>query len=185
MTELTDQQNTVSISYKRSLTLGTGVLLILGLVAIFGWTMFTNDQEPVNSGLAPDFTLSLFTGEELTLSELQGQVVVINFWASWCIPCRDEAPILERVWQRYRDRGVIFIGVDYLDTDKKALAFLEEFNVTYPNGPDLQSKIAYAYRIGGVPETFFIAKDGQVFDVFIGPLTEERLVNVLEAALKE
>jgi cytochrome c biogenesis protein CcmG/thiol:disulfide interchange protein DsbE len=159
--------------------------LILVLVAVFGWKLFDGAQGQVESGLAPDFTLSMFDGSQLTLSELRGQVVVVNFWASWCIPCRDEAPILEQTWRRYRDQGVVFIGVDYLDTDKEALAFLEEFNVTYPNGPDLGTRIARDYRIVGVPETFFIDKEGQVADLEIGPLTEARLVSAIETLLQE
>lgn len=174
-----------ALSYGRVLGSALGFLLILGLLSVFGWKMFDNARGQVKSGLAPDFTLSLFEGRQLTLSELRGQVVVINFWASWCIPCRDEAPVLEQTWRRYRDRGVVFIGVDYLDAEKEALAFLEEFDITYPNGPDLGTRIAYDYRITGVPETFFIAKDGRIADLEIGPLTEARLVSALETLLRE
>lgn len=110
---------------------------------------------------------------------------MVNFCASWCIPCRDEVPILEQNWRRYRERGVVFLGVAYLDTEKESLAFLEEFGVTYPNGPDLGTRIADAYRITGVPETFFIAKDGRVADLEIGPLTEARLVGAIETLLPE
>lgn len=160
-------------------------LPILALLVVFGWKIFDGARGQVNSGLAPDFTLSLFDGGQLTLSELRGRVVVVNFWASWCIPCRDEAPILEQTWRRYRDRGVIFIGVDYLDTDKEARAFLQEFEVTYPNGVDLGTQIAKDYRIKGVPETFFIARDGRVAHLVIGPLTETQLVSTIETLLVE
>jgi cytochrome c biogenesis protein CcmG/thiol:disulfide interchange protein DsbE len=170
---------------RRKVGLVLAFLPILALLAVFGWKTFKDAQGQVSSGLAPDFTLSLFDGGQLTLSELRGQVVVVNFWASWCIPCRDEAPILERTWQRYRDRGVVFIGVDYLDTDKEARTFLQEFGVTYPNGPDLGTRIADDYRIKGVPETFFITRDGRVADLEIGPLTEARLVNAIETILAE
>jgi cytochrome c biogenesis protein CcmG/thiol:disulfide interchange protein DsbE len=160
-------------------------LPLLALVAVFGWKMFDSARGQVDSGLAPDFSLLLFDGGQLKLSKLQGQVVVVNFWASWCIPCRDEAPILEQAWRRYRDRGVVLIGVAYLDTDKESRAFLEEFDVTYPNGPDLGTRIAPAYRIKGVPETFFITRDGRVADLEIGPLTEARLVKAIETLLAE
>jgi cytochrome c biogenesis protein CcmG/thiol:disulfide interchange protein DsbE len=95
-------------------------------------------------------------------------------------------PLPERVWRRYKDKGVIFIGVDYVDTEPAARAFLAEFDVTYPNGPDLGGKISRAYRIRGVPETFFIDRDGQMADVEIGPLAgEARLVSAIEALLGE
>lgn len=171
--------------FRRSLGIALGILAILAFMAVFGWKLYDSAQGQVKSGLAPDFTLTLFDGSQLTLSQLRGQVVVINFWASWCVPCRDEAPVLEQTWRRYRDRGVLFIGVDYLDTDKEALAFIEEFTITYPNGPDLGTRIAKDYRIAGVPETFFIAKDGRVADLQIGPLTEDRLVNIIEMLLQE
>jgi cytochrome c biogenesis protein CcmG, thiol:disulfide interchange protein DsbE len=194
MSELTHEQRIASeavprarprLKLGRSLGLTLGVLPILALLALFGWKMFDSAQGQVKSGAAPDFTLSLFDGSQLTLSNLRGQVVVINFWASWCIPCRDEAPLLEQTWRRYRDQGVIFIGVAYLDIDKEALAFLKGFNITYPNGPDLGTRIAKDYRIAGVPETFFIGTDGRVADLVIGPLTEDRLVNTIEILLQE
>jgi cytochrome c biogenesis protein CcmG/thiol:disulfide interchange protein DsbE len=160
-----------------------GGLLILGLTLVFAWKMYDESQVLVIGGPAPDFTLPLFEGGDITLSDLKGQVVVVNFWASWCIPCRDEAPFLEQAWRKYRDQGVIFIGIDYLDTDKEAQAFLAEFGVSYPNGPDLGTKIAEQYHLTGVPETFFIAKDGHLGDMEIGPLTEGRLVEAIEKLL--
>jgi len=185
MTELIHKPVSAPARRERRLGLLLAFLPILALVAVFGWKIFDGARGQVNSGLAPDFTLSLFDGGQLTLSELRGRVVVINFWASWCIPCRDETPILEQTWRRYRDRGVVFIGVAYLDTDKESRAFLEEFNVTYPNGPDLGTRIADDYRIKGVPETFFIARDGRIAGLEIGPLTEARLVNAIETLLAE
>lgn len=181
---LTPAQQTQS-GQRRSLGLAAGAVLILALMTIFGWKLFDGAQTQVDTGAAPDFTLSLFDGGQLTLSELKGQVVVVNFWASWCIPCRDEAPIMEKAWQRYRDQGVVLVGVAYLDTDKEAKAFLDEFNITYPNGPDLGTKIAPTYRLAGVPETFFIDKNGQIADLEIGPLTETRLVSAIEKLLQE
>ena len=170
---------------KGRLGLVIGLVLILGLMTIFGWKLFDSAQSQVETGPAPDFTVRLFDGDQLTLAQLRGQVVVVNFWASWCVPCRDEAPILEQAWQRYRDRGVFFLGIAYLDTDTESLAFLEEFGITYPNGPDIGTIIAEKYRIAGVPETFFIAKDGRVADLEIGPLTEARLVTTIETLLRE
>jgi cytochrome c biogenesis protein CcmG/thiol:disulfide interchange protein DsbE len=114
---------------------------------------------------------------------MRGQVVVVNVWASWCPPCRDEAPVLEQTWREYRDRGVVFIGVDYMDTEPAALAYLAEFDITYPNGPDLGSRIAQDYKVQGVPETFFIDPQGEIAEVFVGPLSEARLKSILERLL--
>lgn len=158
------------------------LLAFLGAIALRMRTL----GGPVSAGPAPNFTLQRYDGDELTLSDLRGQVVVVNFWASWCTPCRYEQPILERAWRRYKDKGVVFIGVDYVDTEPAARAYLAEFDVTYPNGPDLGGKISRAYRIRGVPETFFVSRDGRVADVEIGPLSgEARLVSAIEALLRE
>lgn len=146
-----------------------GGLLIL--FVILGVGLFRSQQGQVNVGEpAPDFELVTFRGESYQLSELQGNVVVINFWASWCESCKPEARDLEEAYQLYRSRGdVIFLGVDYVDTEPEALAYLEEFGVTYPNGPDLRTKISQAYRIRGVPETFIIDQQGMIAHLQIGP----------------
>jgi len=152
-----------------------GVFVIaLNLVAQQG-------ARPAIGSPAPDFTLRLYPGyraglpEEIRLSDLRGSVIVMNFWASWCVECYKEADALEAVYRKYKDRGVIFLGIDYLDTEAPALAYLQQYNITYPNGIDLQQQIARAYRITGVPETFFIDENGIVRDVVIAPLTEAQL----------
>lgn len=116
----------------------------------------------------------------------RGKVVMVDFWASWCIPCRQEARALEGLWQEYRDRGVVFVGVAYADTDAEARAFLDEFGITYPNGPDLGTRISQTYRIQGVPEKFFVDKHGQIrAPVVIGPVPEAELRRQIENLLAE
>ena len=159
--------------------------LILSLLGLLGWGLRETRAGPVQSGMAPDFTLTGFSGETLTLSELRGQVVVINFWASWCPPCREEAAYLEQTWRKYKDQDVVFIGVDYLDTETEALAYIEEFDITYFNGPDLRTKISQAYKIQGVPETFYIAKNGELRGLKIGPLVSPELDQKIEELLAE
>jgi len=169
------------------LSLGTIIAftLILGLLAVLGWRMYKISQGQVDSGMAPDFTLTSFDGETITLSELRGQVVIINFWASWCPPCREEAPYLEATWRKYKDQGVVFIGVDYVDTETAALAYIEEFDITYFNGPDVGTRISYDYNMQGVPETFFVAKNGEIRGVKIGPLYPPELDQRIEELLAE
>lgn len=125
-----------------------------------------------------DLTLSLFSGYEynganqLKLADLNGKVVVVNFWASWCKPCEQEAADLEKSWELYKGDGkVVFIGVDYVDTEPEARAYLKKFGITFSNGPDLGTKISQMFRIKGVPETYFIDQKGVLQYVQIGPFT--------------
>ncbi len=158
---------------------------LLSLLGLLGWGLLRVQAGPRSEGPAPDFSLTTFEGEEIVLSSLQGQVVIINFWASWCPPCREEAAYLEATWREYKAQGVVFIGIDYVDTDAEALAYIEEFDITYPNGPDLGTLISQAYRIQGVPETFFVAKDGTLRGVKIGPLYPPELGDRIEEMLAE
>ena len=160
-------------------------VLVLSLLGLLAWGLKKAQAGPVDSGLAPDFSLIGFDGRIVTLSELRGQVVIINFWASWCPPCREEAAYLEQTWRKYKDRGVVFIGVDYVDTDKEALAYIQEFDITYINGPDLGTRISQAYNIKGVPETFYVDKKGQLRGVHIGPLKAPELDQKIEELLAE
>jgi len=154
----------------------------IGFLIILGYGLRTQSGSPIGAP-APDFTLSLFDGGQLYLADQIGSVVVVNFWASWCIPCRDEAPALEKLWQEYEDRRVVFLGVNYKDVESKALPFIEEFNVTYPNGSDPYNRISAAYRITGVPETFLISRDGRLLEWWVGPITEAGLRAAIEEQL--
>ena len=149
-------------------------LLWAGLALLFivlGIGLFRSQQGQVGIGeAAPDFELISFEGETYRLSDYRGNVIVVNFWASWCESCKPEARDLEQAYQDYIERGdVLFLGVDYVDTEPEALGYLEEFGITYPNGPDLRTKISQAYRIRGVPETFIIDQQGIIAHVQIGP----------------
>lgn len=146
-------------------------LLFLVLLAVRLWQ--TNTSEQRAAGDAPSFTFTTFEGETISLADLRGKGVVLNFWASWCDPCREEAALLEQTWQQEQANGIVFLGLDYLDQEPAAKAYLAEYQVTYPNGPDLQSKAARDYGIKGVPETFFISPDGKIAFMVIGPIVNE------------
>lgn len=146
-------------------------LLFLVLLAVRLWQ--TNTSEQRAAGDAPPFTFTTFEGETIALADLRGKGVVLNFWASWCDPCREEALLLEQTWQQEQANGIVFLGLDYLDQEPAAKAYLAEYQVTYPNGPDLQSKAARDYGIKGVPETFFISPDGKIAFMVIGPIVNE------------
>jgi cytochrome c biogenesis protein CcmG/thiol:disulfide interchange protein DsbE len=145
----------------------------------------TVGQASVPFRQAPDVELGLFDGGTFRLSEVlaNGQPVLLNFWASWCVPCRDEAPILEAASKRYRDR-VAFVGVDVQDTDSEARAFLRQYGVTYPNGDGNAGAISVAYGLRGVPETYFIATDGRIIRKWNGPLGTAGLEQFLDELLR-
>jgi cytochrome c biogenesis protein CcmG/thiol:disulfide interchange protein DsbE len=133
---------------------------------------------------APSFALAQFDGQPFALADHRGKVVVLNVWSSWCIPaCYNEAPALEAAWQRYRDRGVVFVGVNYQDREAAAREFLARFHLTFPNGPDTGSRVSIAYGVRGVPETFFIDRDGRLAYRHIGEITLEALVQQIERLL--
>ncbi len=170
-----------------------GLYVIFGLVlvafaflfALLFYGLQQRNAPPLASGQAPAFELTTFDGQHLSTSSLRGKAVVLNFWASWCIPCRDEAAALQKVWEKYGSQGVVVVGVDYVDTEPQAKKFIADFKQTYPNGPDIGTRISQDYRITGVPETFFIKPDGQLlagtdakgllYGHIIGPVTEDQL----------
>lgn len=146
---------------------------LFALLAIVAFGLLRSQKGPVNiNESAPVFTLTSFDGQSINTADLLGKVVVVNFWASWCKPCEQEAAELEQAWQYYQPGGeVVFLGVDYVDTEPEARAYLARFNITYPNGPDLRTAISQAYRIRGVPETYIIGQDGKLANRKIGPFT--------------
>lgn len=116
----------------------------------------------------PDLMLPAFDGPPVSFRGLAGHPVILNFWASWCIPCRDEAPLLEDAWRELRSQGLIVLGVDTQDLEAPARAFLKEFRITYPNVRDPDGSVARRFGMTGVPETFFIGRDGLIHGKFPG-----------------
>ena len=160
---------------------------LLALLSLLGFGLIRTQQGPVGVGsTAPDFTLTTFDGETIHLQELRGRIVVVNFWASWCKPCEQEARELELAYQTYKDQGVMFLGVDYVDIESAALAYLERFGISYPNGPDLGTRISQAFRTQGVPETYVVRPNGRIAAVQIGPYPSlEAIVAHIELARGE
>ena len=156
------------------------VVILVFFVGLLGWRLVqTNQSEQRAAGLAPEFTFTSFEGETITSQSLLGKGVVLNFWASWCDPCREEAALLEAAWRREEANGIVFIGLDYLDQEPAAKAYLAEYDITYPNGPDMKSEAARRFGIKGVPETFFIDAQGAITEIVIGPITSEARMNEL------
>lgn len=149
---------------------------VIGLLVLMGLWMKKSEVKILSIGnKIPDFTLTSFSGEPYRLSELSGKVVLVNIWASWCVSCDEEGYMLQEVWKELEPSGeVLFLGVDYVDTEKPALVYLEEHGITFPNGPDLASKISKLFRVQGVPESFLIGSDGVLKAIQIGPFSSSQ-----------
>lgn len=151
--------------------IGIAFFLLVGFLAMIGMGLRRAQSGPIVIGQkVPDFELQSFSGETLSTDSMDGKVIVVNFWASWCKPCEQEAFELESAYQYYKDRGdVVFMGIDYVDTEPEALGFINQFGLTYTNGPDLGTKVSQMFRISGVPETYIIDKKGNLAFVKKGP----------------
>lgn len=171
---------------RRRLFVAAGVLLpalaVLALLA-YGFTREPHYIEsPIVGRPAPSFALTLFDGRTVRLDDFRGRVVFIDFWASWCPPCRAEAPVLEATWRRLRDQGVLFLGVNTQDEEPRARAFLEEFGISFPNGRDPGGRIAIDYGVWGLPEAFIVDPAGRITYKHIGTLGAGLLASKIDEA---
>jgi cytochrome c-type biogenesis protein CcmF len=177
----------------RRRTIGTTVGLAAGLLVLIAaglamWgpghgTVAQSTGRPLPGQAAPDFTLSVLDGTTITLSDLRGQVAVVNFWATWCPPCEDEMPDLQAVWEEYQVEGVVLVGVAFDEEEAAVQEMASRLGVTYPLGLDLGDRISTAYGITGVPETFVVDGEGKVAYVHIGPVNAEELREELDSVL--
>jgi cytochrome c biogenesis protein CcmG, thiol:disulfide interchange protein DsbE len=180
---------------RRAKLVGQGVAI--GLVALLFvllvWAL-VNDEggdlaKKANRGdlpPAPELTLERLDQDgELVLSSLLGKAVVLNFWASWCLPCKEEAPYLEQVWRENRDRGLVVVGYDSKDARRDARRFAERFGLTFPIVFDGPGDRLADWGVTGFPETFVIDREGRVVAAFVGEVTSEEDKQDLRAAIEE
>ncbi|NPV56281.1 MAG: redoxin domain-containing protein [Anaerolineae bacterium] len=163
-------------------------VLLAGFLALIAWGLRNAQAGPVTVGEpAPDFEFVTFDGQALTHADMQGKVIVVNFWASWCQPCEQEAAELEEAWQQYQPSNqVLFLGIDYVDTEDEARLYLQKFDITYPNGPDLRSNTSKVFRIRGVPETYFIDRTGRLAYIQVGPFTStSEITRIIDTILAQ
>jgi len=158
--------------------------LIAGFIALMAAGLIGKTSTTGKSGEAlvgkqsPSFEgLDIGTGRVVSLADYEGMPIMINFWASWCPPCRSEAPGLERIWRENIDTGLVLLGVNVQDDEKDALKYLKDFGITFPNILDHGGQITIDYGVTGLPVTFFVNRDGRVLGRWVGAISESGLVN--------
>ncbi len=175
-----------------------GVVVVVGAVAglfVFGILRDPTRRDDIPSALlgkeTPNFSMPVFDryrteyGATFDKAAQTGKPMIVNFWASWCLPCREEMPVLEATWQEYRSE-VLFVGVNTQETNKEdAQELLDDFSLTYPNGIDQKSRINIDYGLFGLPETFFIRADGTLSYRHSGAVTQEIMDEQIQALLRD
>ncbi len=169
-------------------------LACVGLLALLGSQILVPAQSQTNAGIsplighpAPDFTLAALSSQStpaVHLASLKGKPVMLDFWASWCVPCQHEAPLLQATWQRVQSQGIVFLGIDFQDDHTQGLNFLHTYGITYPNVVDDSGSTAINYGLTGVPETFFLNRQGVIVSKVIGELTQQTIQSNLQGILR-
>ncbi len=154
------------------------ILAMLALSACGSANAATNSRPTTAKigDLAPEISLKSMTGDQIVLSKLEGHPVLVNFWATWCGPCREEFPALVRKYKQYKDQGFVVIGVNYQDenTDEGVMTFMRNTLVNFPIVRDTGDRVGRMYRINGLPTSYFIDKTGVIRDVVVGgPMTDD------------
>jgi cytochrome c biogenesis protein CcmG, thiol:disulfide interchange protein DsbE len=157
---------------------------VAGLLALLVWQLGHQQHAPPVGAVAPAFTLRRLDGPgKVSLASYRGKPVVLNFWASWCDPCKSEAAVLERDWASYRNRGVVFLGVDYHDLSTDARRFVRAHALTFTMLEDGSGKVTGSYGISQVPETYVLNRQGRVVAHLAGPITDPQFAGEFRNAL--
>lgn len=152
----------------------TSLLIAAPLVGLLLFGLIRDPAARVNPLVGsrfPHFVLPAFSGGTLDTAEFSGRPILVNLWASWCVPCRDEAPILEAIHRTYGPRGLVVLGINVQDTERDAREFLRVFGQTFPTVRDVDGRVAVDLGMTGVPETFLVSRDGIIVRKIVGPIT--------------
>jgi len=171
---------------RRIILLAAVVLAVVAVVAVLATGLGRDPSVPASPLVgrpAPDFTLAQLDGPPVTLSKLRGQVVVINFWASWCTECHTEQAALSSTWQQFRDAGVVVVGINFQDARDDARDYVRSAGVSYPVVVDADSRTALAFGVRGIPETFIVDGSGRTADRVIGPVDAAKLASQINSVL--
>ncbi|MGH2753300.1 MAG: redoxin domain-containing protein [Actinomycetota bacterium] len=198
MTDVELASPAVKTPRRRWLRISLALIPALGFMGLLSLAVFRSGSQAEAGRPAPRFELPLLDGSGVLSDEdLKGHPVVINFWASWCIPCREEAPLFERAWKAYRDEGVMFLGVNIKDAESDARAFVREFGITYPVVRDLDQTLTRDFGVKGLPETFFVdhrwsfigaisggGSGEQQGTVILGAVSEDELISNIDILIR-
>jgi cytochrome c biogenesis protein CcmG/thiol:disulfide interchange protein DsbE len=160
------------------------LVAVAGLLSLLVWRVTHQTHAPKVGSAAPGFALKRIGGAgTLTLASLRGKPVVLNFWASWCVPCKAEAKTLEQAFDRYESKGVAFVGIDYHDVTSDARTFLSHHGITYPTVQDGSGAIGTRYGITAVPETYVIGRNGKIVLHIPGPISGSTFTEEFERGI--